>query len=995
MRKTFIQCMLTSRGFGLSAIMLISLLSLLAPSAHSQNIAASEPVQWVGMPNGFSTVPYGGDYRTFGYRKISTTVSNPTDGRGQWATTINVQNSGGDIVPTNLAGGPGAGYLLISGPSFDRFQNKWNFNGIGQGAVNFVNNVVKQGGGQDMGINMSTAGRYTYVMRDAGYVNTEFYIGYTANAPVTVSRTGQSFNPSTYGSVISITTSAAPSTGENIYVRYRSTTNDFTTGTSVVQATGSGTSWSAEIPQQSCGATVYYYVYTSTRTLSQIGTDSESDRSLAALRYDDNSGNNYSYSVSPTPTAAITNNTGATELTCSLTSISVTATGGVSYSWDNGLGSGDTKSITAPGTYTVTVTGDNGCTATSQIIITQNITTPTAGITNNTGATELTCALTSISVTATGGVSYAWDNGLGSGDTKSITAPGTYTVTVTGANGCTSTAQIIITQNITSPTAGITNNTGTTILTCATTSISVTATGGVSYAWDNGLGSGDSKSITAPGTYTVTVTGANGCTATAQIIITQNLNIPGTPAPVQGISNVCPYIGSATLLTYSVPQDVNATSYQWIVPPTVTLVTGQGTNSIQVVINNGFIANANKLIRVSAQSSCGSSADRLFYLLAQLPTTPAPIVASTSNVCPSIGTNVPITYTIPKVAAATSYNWVAQAGTTTITHPNGPGVNDTTVTVTFSGSFSTSAITVSAVNDCNSSGTRSLLIVRGNPATPGLVSGPTNACEFIAPGGSAATYSVANVAGNTYTWTAVAGAIGLTGQGTNSISFTYPNGFTNGSISVQATNGCGVSGVRNLAIGKLNPATPSVIDVIQTGFCPDRVYTYTLSGMPSNATSIQWSVPPAAIGGFTVLSPISISVAYPATSVAGSVTATAVNNCGSSVARESLVKLPFCVFEFSGKGNNSTKETVTSTITDGLNVLVTPNPTTTNFKLQVNTNAKENIQVRVLDLQGRELKRMIAQPFQSIAIGNDLKAGTYIVETRQGQQVKTMRVIKF
>jgi hypothetical protein len=107
------------------------------------------------------------------------------------------------------------------------------------------------------------------------------------------------------------------------------------------------------------------------------------------------------------------------------------------------------------------------------------------------------------------------------------------------------------------------------------------------------------------------------------------------------------------------------------------------------------------------------------------------------------------------------------------------------------------------------------------------------------------------------------------------------------------------------------------------------------------------------------------------------------------------VKLSFCVFEFSGKGNNTTKETVASTITDGLNVMVTPNPTTSNFKLQVNTNGKENIQVRVLDLQGRELKRMIAQPFQSVAIGNDLKAGTYIVETRQGQQVKTTRVIKF
>jgi DeoR/GlpR family transcriptional regulator of sugar metabolism len=229
------------------------------------------------------------------------------------------------------------------------------------------------------------------------------------------------------------------------------------------------------------------------------------------------------------PTAGITNNTvgGSTELTCVRTAISVTATGGVSYAWDNSLGSAAAASITDPGTYTVTVTGANGCTSTASITTTQDIVAPTAGITNNTvgGSTELTCVRTAISVTATGGVSYAWDNSLGSSANASITAPGTYTVTVTGANGCTSTASITTTQDIVAPTAGITNNTvgGSTVLTCVRTAISVTATGGVSYAWDNSLGSSANASITAPGTYTVTVTGANGCTSTASITVSQNI----------------------------------------------------------------------------------------------------------------------------------------------------------------------------------------------------------------------------------------------------------------------------------------------------------------------------------------------------------------------------------------------------------------------------------------------------------------------------------------
>ena len=81
-----------------------------------------------------------------------------------------------------------------------------------------------------------------------------------------------------------------------------------------------------------------------------------------------------------------------------------------SYSWDNGATS-DYVTGLAAGTYNVTVTDDNGCTDTEQVVITQDISTPTAGITNNTGETELTCSTTTISLTATGGTSYSWSDG--------------------------------------------------------------------------------------------------------------------------------------------------------------------------------------------------------------------------------------------------------------------------------------------------------------------------------------------------------------------------------------------------------------------------------------------------------------------------------------------------------------------------------------------------------------------------------------------------------
>jgi hypothetical protein len=348
---------------------------MISIDAAAQNIFSGEPVQWVGKPNGYATEPYNADYRTLVYRKVSTTTANPSDGRGQWTTTINVQTSGGNIAPDNMPGGSSAGWLLISGPSGSRFANKWNFNGIGQATTNSINNITLQGAGEDMGLDMSAAGYYTFVMRDAGYENSEVYIGYTSAAPVTVSSAGTAFLAGQ--PVVSITTGAAPSVGENIYVRYRTAVNDFTTGTAVAQATGSGTAWSAALPAQACGTTIYYYIFSSTLTLAEIDGASESDRSLAVLRYDDNGRANYTLVVDSASTSAVLTG-GETVCTDESASLQVAITGGLApYSvvlsdgttpiTINDYASGDPISVTPTGTatYTITsVTSANGCVGT-------------------------------------------------------------------------------------------------------------------------------------------------------------------------------------------------------------------------------------------------------------------------------------------------------------------------------------------------------------------------------------------------------------------------------------------------------------------------------------------------------------------------------------------------------------------------------------------------------------------------------------------------------
>ena len=108
------------------------------------------------------------------------------------------------------------------------------------------------------------------------------------------------------------------------------------------------------------------------------------------------------------------------------------------------------------------------------------------------------------------------------------------------------------------PVTSITNNTGSTALSCTLVDISLTATGADNYSWDNGLGITDNVVINTPGTYTVTGYSLIGCESSSEIVITQDntVDIIVTLIDVE----ICS--GEDALISVS---STNATSFDWTI----------------------------------------------------------------------------------------------------------------------------------------------------------------------------------------------------------------------------------------------------------------------------------------------------------------------------------------------------------------------------------------------------------------------------------------------
>jgi gliding motility-associated-like protein len=231
--------------------------------------------------------------------------------------------------------------------------------------------------------------------------------------------------------------------------------------------------------------------------------------------------------------------------------INLTPTGGTApytFNWGGGITTEDRTGLAA-GTYTVIITDANGCTGTVNATVTQ----PATPVSATTVVTNIACnggSNGSINLTPSGGSSpytFNWGGGITTEDRTGLAA-GTYTVIITDANGCTGTVNATVTQ----PATAVSATTVVTNISCnglSNGSINLTPAGGTSpytFNWGGGITTEDRTGLAA-GTYTVTITDANGCTAVRTATISQPSAIIATAGPQTNILCNGGSTGSATV----------------------------------------------------------------------------------------------------------------------------------------------------------------------------------------------------------------------------------------------------------------------------------------------------------------------------------------------------------------------------------------------------------------------------------------------------------------
>ena len=250
-------------------------------------------------------------------------------------------------------------------------------------------------------------------------------------------------------------------------------------------------------------------------------------------------------------------------LTCLVPSLQITASASsasnqLAYAWTTSNGGnileGDHTSspkVDQPGTYTLLVTDlNNGCTNSNSVVVDLSKTPPTLDVAP---AGPLTCTTTSLDLSATttgSNLQYAWTAGNGgnlvSGSNTAspkVDRPGAYTLTVTDLqNGCTATDEVIVLSNTLAPEA----HAGAPVtLTCTTASTALSGSGSLgapfSYLWttlNGNIVTGENTltpTVNAAGDYQLLVTDhLNGCTATDQVSVQKDANVPAAQIQTPG-----------------------------------------------------------------------------------------------------------------------------------------------------------------------------------------------------------------------------------------------------------------------------------------------------------------------------------------------------------------------------------------------------------------------------------------------------------------------------
>ncbi len=272
-------------------------------------------------------------------------------------------------------------------------------------------------------------------------------------------------------------------------------------------------------------------------------------------------------------------------------------TGPLTYSWSPGGSTNAGVTGLSAGTYTVYVSDGNTCASAVETVL-------NLGMVFTTTNTNATCSHNgSASVFVTGGVTpytYLWNN---SATTSSISVPaGTYTVSISDNSGCTLTTSVTV--NNTKP-LGVNVYSGNQLL-CPPTAgtATVVPTGGTlpyTYLWSPGGQTTATVTGLGWGTYTVTVTDSNGCSASSPITVSlyySNLTAYTDETPTTCSANN----GSAYIIMYGGKEPY---TYTWS-PGGMTTdsVTGlsAGSYTVSVTDSNGCTLSASVTIATTGPS---------------------------------------------------------------------------------------------------------------------------------------------------------------------------------------------------------------------------------------------------------------------------------------------------------------------------------------------------------------------------------------------------------